>query len=77
MKGIKPMFKISINSVLNLIAKVKGITIESIDHECLLPFGCKLGKINSNWYIKTYAYDQSDLKKLINQFPFLSKDISV
>ena len=74
LKGIKPMFPIAIKSVLRLIARVKGITIESIDHECLLPFGCKLSRVNCNWYIKYYAYDKSDLKNLINQFPFLKDD---
>lgn len=70
------MFQIPVIAVLQLIAKVKGITIESIDHECLLPFGCKLSKVNQKWYIKHYAYDQSDLNRLIEKFPFLINKLS-
>ena len=63
------MYEISIQMVLQLIAKVKGITLPI--NECLLPFGCKLCNHNQKYYIKHYGYDQCDLNQLIEKFPFL------
>lgn len=63
------MYEISIQSVLQLIAKVKGITLPI--NECLLPFGCKLTVNRNRYFIKHYAYNQSDLNQLIEKFPFL------
>jgi hypothetical protein len=53
------------------LAIALGIDIDSIENEYLLPYGCKLVNYQSNWYIKHYAYDQSDWKQLCNQFSFL------
>lgn len=66
------MYRISVQMVIQLIAKVKGITLPINEgNERLLPFGCKLCVNQHKFYIKHYAYDQSDLKQLIAKFPFL------
>ena len=66
------------------LAKALSIKLPSISNEVLIPFGCKFGQligiydnnsidgfIDSNWYIKYYAYDKSDWIKLSNQYSFL------
>jgi hypothetical protein len=66
------MYRITVQMVIQLIAKVKGITLPiNENNERLLPFGCKLTVHNHKFFIKHYAYDKSDLNQLIEKFPFL------
>lgn len=63
------------------LAKALGIELPLISNEVLIPFGCKLGQlpgihnidgfVDTNWYIKHYAYDKSDWINLSNKYSFL------